>query len=737
MPSLLAFIERNTELLLEHWSRRLAAFPLPWSTSSLREQLRASARDAAAELGEPLATDELEQLLPFLVRALTAAVTARASLDAARLQELSDSEQQLQNVADALPVLVSYVTPDGRYGMANKAYESWFSVPRESIIGKTLREVVGDAAWEKLRPFVERGLAGEALSFEQLDVPYRLGGTRDIRVKFVPNRDASGRNQGYIALLEDITRERAMARENEALLGHAQEARAEASAERDRQHALFMQAPVGIAILEGTEHRFTFANPAYRVLVRGREVVGKTLTEALPDLSKQGFQEQLDDVLATGEPHTGREVRVHFSDEPDDQPRFLSFSYTPKRNGQGEVDGVLVSGWDVTEQVTARQHVDGLRRAAEEANRSKDEFLAMLGHEMRNPLAPIATALQLMRLRASDTFVKERDVIGRQVEHLTHLVDDLLDVSRITSGKVELHRERLNLAGVVARAIEVASPLIEQRQHHLAVSVPAHELYVEGDALRLTQVLSNLLTNAAKYTEASGTIEIIGRRDGAEVELRVRDNGIGIAATMLPRVFELFTQERQSIERARGGLGLGLSIVRSLITMHGGSVTANSAGHGKGSEFIVRLPASSDTLQADTPSRPRHARPTPPGTIPLRVLLVDDNVDAAALLAATLECLGHETRVAHDGPSALAVVEGFTPDVAILDIGLPVMDGYELAGRLRARPELARARLIALTGYGQSSDRERSLAAGFDAHCVKPVQLSTLEALMVPTALGA
>ncbi|MES1173155.1 MAG: PAS domain-containing protein [Myxococcales bacterium] len=373
-----------------------------------------------------------------------------------------------------------------------------------------------------------------------------------------------------------------------------------------------------------------------------------------------------------------------------------------------------------------------LRQDAEQANRAKDEFLAMLGHELRNPLAPISTALQLMKLRSEDMFVKERTVIERQVEHLTRLVDDLLDISRIISGKTTIQRTLLNLAEVIGTAIEISSPLLEERRHRLEVSVPAQGLVVHGDPTLLAQAVANLLANAAKCSEGfGGRIGLHAVRDGAEVVIRVSDDGIGIAAEMLPHIFELFAREQQTSDRTRAGLGLGLTIVRTFVEMHGGSVAVRSAGHGQGSEFSIRLPAALEASVAAA-SGPRPALFEPPirKPDPQRVLVVDDNTDAAELLAATLEFLGHEARIAHDGPSALAVVASFSPDLAVLDIGLPVMDGYELGRRLRELPNLAGVRLVALTGYGQASDRQRSLEAGFQAHLVKPVQLAQLEAII-------
>jgi signal transduction histidine kinase/DNA-binding response OmpR family regulator len=376
----------------------------------------------------------------------------------------------------------------------------------------------------------------------------------------------------------------------------------------------------------------------------------------------------------------------------------------------------------------------GARQAAEEANRAKDQFLAVLGHELRNPLAPIQTALQLMELKGVPPS-KERDVLERQVGHLVRLVDDLLDVSRITRGMIELTKAPLELGDVVGEAIEMASPLIEQKRHRLVVDVPRAGLRVDVDRGRMAQVFSNLLTNAAKYTSPDGEIEVIARADGDSVVIHVRDNGIGISADTIGRVFEPFVQDEQALDRARGGLGLGLTIVRTFVEMHGGSVSVNSGGVGCGSTFSVRLPAAA-TQQAGDATQIIPAIVLPK-TQARRVLVVDDNVDAADLVVATLSALGHEAVAAHDGPSALGLASSMRPHLAILDIGLPVMDGYELARRIRQLPELQGMRLVALTGYGSDSDRARSLEAGFDEHLVKPLALERLEAVLEDAAHGS
>jgi signal transduction histidine kinase len=381
--------------------------------------------------------------------------------------------------------------------------------------------------------------------------------------------------------------------------------------------------------------------------------------------------------------------------------------------------------------------------ALKEADRHKDEFLAVLAHELRNPLAPIRNAVEIMR-RSSLTdpqLVWSRDVVERQVKHLTRLVDDLLDVSRITRGNINLSREPVSVATIIARAIETIQPLIAEQQHELTVDVADEVLEVEGDLTRLTQVLGNLLNNAAKYTDPGGSIALSARREGTDVEIRVRDNGIGIPPELLPRLFQLFTQVDAAAHRAQGGLGIGLALVRQLVQMHGGSVTAYSEGPERGSEFLIRLPLR--TL--------RTRQILKPGTAPAiagangsskpghRILLADDNQDALESLATLLQCDGHEVHTAGDGAQALEVAEQCRPNVVLLDIGMPKLDGYEVARRIRALPWGKAAVLIALTGWGQDEDRRRSREVGFDSHLVKPLDPEALSNMLsrLPTAAEA
>lgn len=367
------------------------------------------------------------------------------------------------------------------------------------------------------------------------------------------------------------------------------------------------------------------------------------------------------------------------------------------------------------------------RGRAEDATLAKDEFLAMLGHELRNPLSPILTALQLLRLKGQAS--REQDVIERQVDSLIRLVDDLLDVSRITRGKIELRRQRVELAEVAARAVEMSSPLIEKKRQVLAVNIPPRGFVVDVDSSRLAQVLSNLLTNASKYSDTDTRILFSAEQDDAHVRIRVRDQGIGISPELLDHVFDLFVQNRQAIDRSQGGLGLGLAIVRSLIQMHGGTVRVESAGEGRGSEFVVELPRvdSAAGAPAEEPAPEVGALRHNSARLQ-RVLVVDDNDDARELLAEILESLGYDVRTAPDGPTALRIAEGFKPEIGLLDIGLPIMDGYELAQRLRGNSPHA-LRLVAVTGYGRDADKQQAKQAGFDAHLVKPIKLEQLEEL--------
>jgi signal transduction histidine kinase/DNA-binding response OmpR family regulator len=374
-----------------------------------------------------------------------------------------------------------------------------------------------------------------------------------------------------------------------------------------------------------------------------------------------------------------------------------------------------------------------LYRNVQEADRHKNEFLSMLAHELRNPLAPIRNAVQILRMRnfSEPDIQLVQDMIDRQVQQLSRLVDDLLDLSRITRGKIRLQTEVVEVASVVARAVETSRPLIDARKHKLTVLLPTEPLRVRGDPVRLAQVLANLLNNAAKYTEEGGRIAVTAERDRDEVVLRVKDTGMGIPPDMLSSIFELFTQVDRSLDRSQGGLGIGLTLAHKLVEMHGGRVEAFSAGPNQGSELVVHLP-----LVAEEVTTPDNGAGKPPGKQRrCRVLIVDDNMDGARSLSMLLDLFGHDVRTCYDGPSALVEAEEFFPEIVLLDIGLPGMDGFEVARRLREQPTCAQTLLVALTGYGQAEDIRRSREAGFDHHLVKPADPEALRGLLSSVAL--
>jgi two-component system, sensor histidine kinase len=379
----------------------------------------------------------------------------------------------------------------------------------------------------------------------------------------------------------------------------------------------------------------------------------------------------------------------------------------------------------------ALQSEMGIRKEAEDAllaaDKRKDEFLATLAHELRNPLAPISNGLQILRMKGSDPGVSGQtlDVMERQLRQMVRLIDDLLDVSRITTGKLTIRKERLELQAVVGSALETVRPLMESRGHALSIALPAAPVFLFGDATRLSQVLSNLLNNAAKYTDRGGLISLKAELENHQATICVKDNGIGISPELLPRVFDMFTQADNSLERMNSGLGVGLSLARRLIELHGGSIEARSGGPGAGSEFIVRLPVA-EGAEIAAPC----ASPAGQTAGSHRILLADDNIDFVNSMAGILSSLGHTIHVAYDGAEALAASKHFSPSFAFLDIGLPKMNGYELAKSLRLSPAGSSCILIAVTGWGQAKDKQRAFEAGFDHHLVKPVSLEQIQEIL-------
>jgi PAS domain S-box-containing protein len=402
---------------------------------------------------------------------------------------------------------------------------------------------------------------------------------------------------------------------------------------------------------------------------------------------------------------------------------------TSLRDGEGALLGFAKVMRDRTDHKKMEEELHQRAEALAQADRDKDEFLAVLAHELRNPLAPISYALHLLDERTLSESARQhtRRIVERQVGRLARLIDDLLDVSRIRTGKVDLRRDPTELGALIRHTVEIARPVFEERGHELSVCLPDEPVWLEADAIRLEQVLSNLLNNAIKFTEDGGTISIAAERQAHEIVLRVKDTGVGITPDLLPRIFDLFTQGDRSLDRSRDGLGIGLTLSRRLVELHGGTIEAHSEGLGKGSEFVVRLPA---LLQVSPPDDVPAAAGAQRELQPLRVLVVDDSEDTAEMMTALLEMDGHDLQVAHSGPAALEAAAAFRPDVVLLDIGLPGLDGYQVAQRLRGDPLLKDVTLIAASGYGQEADLHRSREVGFDPHLVKPVDPRELREIL-------
>lgn len=500
-------------------------------------------------------------------------------------------------------------------------------------------------------------------------------------------------------------------------------------ADVDRLQSLFQQAPSFMAVLRGSEHVFELANAAMVELSGPRDYVGRRVRDALPELVQQGFVDMLDEAYRSGRPAVIYGKAARFEHAPGMfSDRVLNFIYQPILNGHGIVEGIFIEGNDVTEQYTAqRMHHEQMLLEA----RHKDEFLAMLAHELRNPLAPITSAAHLLGLAHVDSIgiAKASAIIRRQAAHMSSLIDDLLDASRVTNGLVSLEFAPVVVNEVVQEALEQARPMILTRGHQLDLEILHEGAHVSGDRKRLVQVLANLLTNAAKYTPPGGKLALRLTLNERRVELSVSDNGIGMTLEVQKNVFNLFTQATRTPDRAQGGLGIGLALVKSIVELHHGSVDVYSPGLGHGSTLTVTLP-----LARNVPAPAETALPVMNTTVtPLSILVVDDNVDAAELLAMALIAHGHTVAVEHGSSAALARVNRLTPDVCVLDIGMPNIDGNQLARELRQLPATQGALLVAVTGYGTRHDRQTALAAGFDHYFVKPVDIVALLQLLAST----
>lgn len=606
----------------------------------------------------------------------------------------------------------------------NDAYSEILREKHPAALGGRFHEIWAEI-WADIKPSVEQALRGHASYYVDLPLVMRRKGYDEptwFTFSYSPVRDETDEVIGMFCACVETT-ERVLAERHRAQ-------------ELERLQRLFQQAPGFIAVLREPDHTFYIANDAYCQLVGHRDLIGKTMREALPELEGQGFFEELDEVYATGQPFFGKEISAMLQRQQNGalEERFVNFIFQPTVDQFGSVVGIFIEGNDVTESINARRALQESESDLKAANRRKDEFLAMLAHELRNPLAPIATAAELLKLGAPDEgrIRKASEVITRQVNHMTELVDDLMDVSRVTRGLVALQEEVVNLRSVLKDAAEQVGSLMETKRQKLTIQVPDEQFYVRGDGTRLIQVFSNLLNNAAKYTPHNGHITLSVASYEMQVAITVEDDGIGIAETLLPHIFDLFTQAERTPDRSQGGLGLGLALVKSLIALHGGNVAAHSEGEGKGSRFIVLLPLS---VAPDFPAEYRLGDSSISCPVLRRVLIVDDNEDAAGTMQLLLKAVGHEAFVAHRALDAVAVARRISPDVLLLDIGLPDIDGYELARQLRDLPETAHSTLVAVTGYAQPQDKERAKDVGFDHYLVKPVKVADVLNLLSITKL--
>jgi PAS domain S-box-containing protein len=597
-----------------------------------------------------------------------------------------------------------------RIKTANRSFYETFKVPAKETEDKFIYDL-GNGQWDlpELRTLLKEVLSNDHPIHDfEVEQTFPALGHRVMRLN--ASRLASVNSQPDLILLaiEDITDR------------HNAEIALRNSEIRFRR--LFETAKDGILILETNTGKITEANPFISELLGfpPDELLGKELWQiglfqdieasraAFRQLQEQGYIRYHNLPLVT---KAGRSVEVEF----------VSNLY--KVNHQPVIQCNIRDNTEHHQLERAQAQAEALV----DLHRRKDEFLAMLSHELRNPLSAITNAVEILDRQNDEPIQhKARTIIRRQVGHLVVLVNDLLEVTRVLSGRIQLHREELDLRGIVQRSLETTRNLFEQRKHELNVTLPEEPVWLMGDVIRLEEVIVNLLNNAAKYTPEGGHVSLRLNKEGEDAVVRVRDTGVGIGPDLLPQVFDLFTQAKRTLDRSQGGLGVGLTVVRKLVEMHGGTTEAHSSGLGQGSEFIVRLPVLRSPLRQTTVSSAERAQ----STQAWRVLVVDDNIDSADSITSLLEASGHDVKVAYSAEKALEMAAEYQPEIMLLDIGLPEMDGYEVAKRLRQNPQLKDLRLIALTGYGQDSDRKRSRESGFDAHVVKPVDWRTLSELL-------
>jgi PAS domain S-box-containing protein len=643
--------------------------------------------------------------------------------------QLRESEELVHYIADAAPVLI-WLSDTTKKCI-------WLNKPWLKFTGRTMEQEYGDGWAESLHPQdFDRCIAIYFSSFEarkEFSIEYRLrrhdGEYRWMLVKGVPRFMSDGEFSGYIGSCIDITERKQV----EEILRQSQ---AEAERQRRLYDTILSNTPDLVYVFD-LNHRFTYAND---VLLKmwGKtwdEAIGKTCLElGYEPWHAEMHDREIEQVIATKQPTRGE---VPFTGTFG--RRVYDYIFVPIIGKDGEVEAIAGTTRDITE----RQQMEATLR---ETDRRKDEFLATLAHELRNPLAPIRSGLEIIRRTVDDKikFEETLNIIERQTNQIVHLVDDLLDISRITQGKIRLRKERIDLKTAIDMALETSQGVIDKAENELIITLPYKPIYIDADLTRVAQIFLNILNNAAKYSSAGGKISLTAGKEGNEAVIGIKDTGLGIAPEMLSKIFDMFGQLETPDQQVQGGLGIGLSVVKKLVEMHGGTVEAFSEGRGKGSEFIVRLPlvveqseslsaaqsSEKDSLQTAEMKMSNSDNPLHPALKAgqQRVLVVDDNIDAVQMLETLLSFEGHTIRTAFDGKTGIEIALEFQPDVCLLDIGLPEMNGYELACRLREF--LPQVLLISVSGWGQEEDRRRSREAGFDNHLVKPVDFDDIKKLI-------
>ncbi len=606
---------------------------------------------------------------------------------------------------------------DLRVKTANRSFYDSFQASKEDTENRLLYEL-GDGQWNipSLRTLLADLFRSESPAFQDFEVEHDFARLGSKTMLLNARRFPQDSKQPELILLafEDITAQK--------------KAEAAVQSSEVRYRRLFETARDGILILDAKTLTIIDSNPFMTDMLgySSEEFLGKELWEIGFFGDKQASQLAYEELKKTGYIRYDH-LPLQTKDGKTAEVEFVSNVYEVEHRPIAQCNIRDIGERSRLERTTNEQG-----EALVDLHRRKDEFLALLGHELRNPLAPISNAVQLLRLQRDGNVLQQRalTIIERQLGQLVHLVDDLLEVSRISTGRIHLQREHLDMRAIVERGVETARPLIEQRQHTLHVRLAPSPISIDGDATRLEQVVVNLLNNAAKFTEDGGDIWLSLRQEETEAVLRVRDSGVGIDPELLPQIFTLFTQAERYLARSQGGLGIGLALVHRLVEMHGGRVDASSA-LGKGSEFVVHLPAylaASSILPSLRTEEAAHPGPS------LRMLVVDDNVDTADSLTLLLKALGHDVRTAYDGPTALEGAIQYKPNMMLLDVGLPGVDGYEVAEQVRHQPGLQNVVLVAITGYGKESDRLRAHEAGFDHHLVKPADFETLQHILLSVA---